>query len=746
MTIGEFESRVTSFPNRRMIDKDQQTMLLREAADFEGFASLKIERSFLRFIKSSPSLLSFFVELSKERVSFDQIAISDTYDEYGAHIAILQTLYERYQTLLEERGYIDSINAPAIYQLNESYLKQLSEVTLHFEGYLTRYERELFSKIAQKVSFKLITTPSSYTLSLYDDFFGFSLQPEVRYTLNISKGEICDEVALKSRYRLKHYTVPSRIAQVVAVKKALHDLTHLEGISADDIALIVPDESIIPLLRLYDTKRNLNFGMGRAFSETILYKRLQGLYFAATEEGIEYQERLKRMQQAEIWEGLWDRVFPIKEALHYLKNFGERGAKGEIKQRYEEALYQFSKLEDELIGTPFKEVVHLFLERLSHLRLDMPGGGKVTVMGPLETRGVPIKSAIIVDFNDGYVPKPIDKDLYLNTAIRYHCGLPTRKDRQNLQKDYYHKLLSNIEKGVIISVDKEDALPSPFIKSLGIACEAQALDEAYLQLLYPINTLSIPNDALIEREIDLTAYPLSATRLKDYIQCKRRYFYKYIERLKEYELPETMPKANHIGTMLHEALYEVYHENPTNFKEAEGLLHKIQNALYKRCDHELYLYFQSDLWLKRFSAFAKLEAQRYAEGYRVHALEKRYETHYEGISIYGVIDRIDTMGGDLYVLDYKSGQYTTYTSKTVENAEDFQLEFYTILAGEALVAGSYFYDLKAGILVRESEHERKLERLKEHINELKAPHQSFDRCEDRKHCRYCPYQIMCGRI
>ena len=85
------------------------------------------------------------------------------------------------------------------------------------------------------------------------------------------------------------------------------------------------------------------------------------------------------------------------------------------------------------------------MQRLSDIRIDDVGGGKVTVMGLLETRGVAFRGVIIVDFNEGYVPRISEKDLFLNSTIREHSGLPTGADRQDLQKHYYYQLIHAAE-------------------------------------------------------------------------------------------------------------------------------------------------------------------------------------------------------------------------------------------------------------------------------------------------------------
>jgi len=58
------------------------------------------------------------------------------------------------------------------------------------------------------------------------------------------------------------------------------------------------------------------------------------------------------------------------------------------------------------------------LTRLKGRSEDDVRGGKVTVIGVLETRGGNFDGVIVPDFCDDFVPRRSQKDLFLNTNIR----------------------------------------------------------------------------------------------------------------------------------------------------------------------------------------------------------------------------------------------------------------------------------------------------------------------------------------
>ena len=60
--------------------------------------------------------------------------------------------------------------------------------------------------------------------------------------------------------------------------------------------------------------------------------------------------------------------------------------------------------------------------------MDDVGGGPVTVMGVLETRGSSYEGVIIPDFNESLIPKRSKKDLFLSSQIRSFASMQTRFD------------------------------------------------------------------------------------------------------------------------------------------------------------------------------------------------------------------------------------------------------------------------------------------------------------------------------
>ncbi len=746
LVIDEFEKRAQLFPGRQFIDDDQRDILLKEAAEFEGFDLLRIEMDFLRFIKSSTSILKFFEELTKENVTFEMIEVADTYAEYENHLNVLKILYHRYTALLDRYGYVDGVNAPGLFKLNTGYLGSFEGIHLHFEGYLSHYEVALLEGVASLCETFVHINTSRFTTKMHERFAGFVLEPDRRYSLNLSKGEVVRAEPLARNYDVIPYAAPTRLYQAAVVKKVIHDFVREEGLDAGRIAVILPDEAFVSILALYDSEGNYNYAMGEPFEQQLVYKKLQALYSLREEASYENILRAERFGiKAEYAESIWGEVVGFDEVLKLLEAWREDVRDEQARHTYLSHIHNLSKIRKEIEIYTVREIVHLFLNRLAKSSTDLVGGGKVTVLGALECRDVTFDGVIVCDFNEGYVPKENKKDLYLNSAVRYHAGLPTRNDRQNLQLDLYHNIFLRSKKAAVIYVDNEEHIPSPFIKQLGIDKAPVHCSEEYAPLLYTRGEAVPRGEETISAAVDLAATPLSATKLKDYLACRRRFYYKYLARLKDFEIPSFEHQGYVLGTMLHEALNNLYSVHD-HYSDIRKLHHDLELELKKQVRDDIVLQFEGDIWLKRLEAFCESEIRRFDAGYRVMACEERLSATFEGMTLEGVIDRIDTREGRLSVIDYKSGSYADLKQLDFEKTKDFQLLFYHILASSlGDVEEAFYYDLKASKTVHERFVEEKKSFLADRLGEYRQKEQRFDKTDEKGECLYCPYKIICGR-
>jgi len=721
LTIGDFEKKAVVVKNRKTIDDDSRVLLLQKACDFKEFKKLKIPVEFFSFMKNSSFIFGFLDELAHEKIEIDELFSHDTYLEYEEHLTILKLLKMRYTKLLEENGYYDRMLLPTVYELNSEYIKSFSKIVLNLEGYLSAYELELFLKISKLTDLTINFQKTSFNTNM------------------LKKLDIFDEGIVKV-YELKNKKTDVELAsfkdeilQVGFIKQKVYEFLK-KGIKAEDIAIVLPDKSFAKYLQDFDHENNFNYSFGYPYSDSENYKRLDALYRYQVEKSIENEHRLRR-----YFEDI-SKLYSFKDSsyMEILKSLNQ-----DEDDIYEEELYLFSKLIPFIEHLPFEKVLHLFLNRLAKRSIDDVRGGKITVMEILETRGVSFEAVVIPNFNESQVPKAVKKDMFISSSLRKKVGLATIKDRENLQKQLYHNIIHRAKEVAISFVENEQNAPSRFLDEMGLEFVKREFFSKDLLNRFFISKKDINHKDMesLVLEYDFKKIELSSTRLKTFLDCRRKYYYKYIKKLNEHEVPTEDITPNHIGTLLHQALKNIYHDKKYYFDE-ESLILDLQRELYKCINDDMVLKFHIDMWLKKFHKFAENEVKRFKDGFRVVDVEKSFEKNYRGFKLVGHIDRIDEKDKNRYVLDYKTGKIVQPTKKSLEKSTNFQLQFYSILADSEF---SSYYDLNSGEIVWENLFDEKLELLDEKLDELQEKSFDFYKCEDMKVCEYCPYKFICGR-
>ena len=748
ITMSEFLQRVLVVDDYIRVDDDTRTLLLLEASDFSKFSSLQIERNFFTFTQNSSYIFRFFEEVSGELVEIDALTSADTYGDYEEHIEILKELYVRYEKLCEQKKILDPIFLHKKYRLNRSYVQSQEEIQLVVEGYLTNFEIQVLQECAQLVPFKLRFFANEFNLKMQEKLaeLGIEIVENKNQIIDLSKRSVEGSSPVRSKAIVGCESFSQRVLQVAFIKQKVHDFIQ-KGIEPEKIVVILPNENFAEHLKRFDRKCNFNFAMGESLKNSIFMQCLGGVTQYLDNQTVQNRSRLKRIG-VDLIEGLKGVYKADIDSLDFrvlLQPFIEKERNKAVLKILDEELFYFEKLLPILEGSSFKSALHLFVNRVKNRTTDDVRGGKITVMGVLETRSVSYDGVIVVDFNEGTVPRKSEKDLFLNSSTRIKAGLPGAQDRESLQKLYYNNLFLRAQEVAISYVESADSVPSRFLTQLGIDTQSQYDETQWAGILFDEHEKRHKEEEKIECAYDFSEHPLSATGLKSFLTCKRKFYHRYISGLGEHQIEQDLPQEHEIGTALHDALKEVY-EKKSRFSDKQELKKEIAAALKANsADTVLDRYLQK-MWMKRLDAFVDAEIERFKEA-EVMACEKSLSKEVCGIRLNGNIDRIDRTLDGLEVLDYKSGSYPKYTSRTVEKANDFQLEFYYLLAqNEGEVKSCGYYDLKSGKIVNEDLLEPKLELLYEHLHLLRETKTfDFEKTEEIKECRYCPYTHLCGR-
>jgi CRISPR/Cas system-associated exonuclease Cas4 (RecB family) len=734
MTMGEFEQKAMVVPNKTLVDPIVRAFYLKEATKFEAFERLKIDRDILRFYTKSEDIFKFLEELSHENVDFERLKSADSYSEFGEHIAILEQVATNYQLLLESKGLTDKFLIPQSYQLNDGFIANYSSFELYLEGYLNPFKLKLIEQIAVIKPFVIDFTTTKFTHKVQKSFaaFGMILPDNCHLRFDMHTKQIVEQTSITPTINATIYKVQERLEQIPIALEAIQRMVN-DGIEPTSIAFIVPDERFKESLFAYDRLQNFNFLMGFDYTKSFGYKRLDAFYrYILTQEKSYYDLMVRYGMDSQKIMGL-NNTTPL-----LIHEFFEALEVHKLIDKTQKIVEQNLDLQ-ELFSTQkalFREWLSIYLKVISRITIDDIRGGKITVMGALESRGVAFEGVVIVDFNEDIIPLIPSKDRFLNTQVRLHAALPTRSDREALQKYFYQKLLLRAKQSVIIYPSAQNRLLSKFAYELGL----ESIESANPNL----DLLHVAAPPPLQEEIEVEnfnpyALAWSATMLKSFLKCKRQFYYKYIQKI-----PQKSNEAFNEGLFLHQLLEKLM-SNSMNDTQTH-----LNTLLDEMLGNSAKATLQKQLYVEKLMHFVEYQAlHHFSQGYRIELKEKSIEGTIAGLRFKGVIDRLDIKGDEAMVIDYKSGSTANANrTKNLEKLDDFQMSIYAFLLREQYpkLSFAFFKILENEPIEPFQELDAKNDLLFEHIENIKnTTHFTASKCDNLALCIHCPYPLLCER-
>ncbi|WP_236096445.1 PD-(D/E)XK nuclease family protein [Helicobacter sp. MIT 11-5569] len=713
-SVGEFLEFILRVDKKRKIPKFLRQYYLYKAICLTDTQKLgEFAKNFTQFLQNSSFFLKFYDELCAECVEIKSLSKLDIYAFYDDHLQVLEAVFDAYQKLLAKHHFFDQYFLQD-YTITFELLNEFDRIIMQVDGFLTRFEIKIFQCISQKIPMTLKLKIDTFNQEYYQKFFDLDLEfGEYSILLEQEKFSIVDFIqATQKAKNLEILEFQDRIAEVGGIFAQI-DIWLNQGVQPEQISIVLPDESFIEYLKLFDKARNFNFAMGTHLSTFEMYQKI-----------VESKESFANFESFE--------EFLMLQLEHQNAN---------VRQNVLEVLGEFKFSLVYMESLEVYEQILVFLEMLKEQSLDDIGGGRISVMGILETRGVSLDYVIIPEFNAGNVPSISDKDIFLNTKIRENVGLPTRKNRENLQKHYYAELLNGAKESRILCLNNDITKPSRFLLEDSIfgAQKPQKTSLVYSEYFLNGKALNYKEQQILA---PLNVESFSATSLECFLTCKRKFYYRYILGLKS----EAVEAVN-MGSKIHEALKEVY-SSAKNFDTktlyAELCLRlNISNSAKERFESEL-----AKQYLKHVFDFEK---KRFEGGWIPVAFESDFIFNYAGFTLKGRIDRIDRRENMLFVLDYKYKRSLKIDSaKSYEKSTDFQLPIYYLATkaqnpNNAIKAG--FYDLYEAKIIEEVDLDTKVAMLEEKLKAIKneAREVDFSLATKRDACKFCDFIYLCNR-
>ena len=353
------------------------------------------------------------------------------------------------------------------------------------------------------------------------------------------------------------------------------------------------------------------------------------------------------------------------------------------------------------------------------------------VMGVMETRNLDFKNVILLDCNEGCLPKVSTAPSFIPENLRSAFGLPIVKFQDAIFAYVFYRLLQRAENVVMIYNnivgDSNGGELSRFVQQLQSESLLNITKSEFTEIL---NTKAFPkieiakSDAvksLIARYVHRDGAParkrFSASALNAYLDCRLKFYFNYIAELEEVEEVEEKLGPAGFGTIMHKALEEIYQdikkrkENP--IVEREDLKQLTDEKIEAYIDESFKEYYedrsqkefeyqgsqliirevlikhikqvvQCDMDYAPFEIVALEEFRGYEHPMELDLADGQKQT----VIVWAVIDRIDRKAGLNRIIDYKTGKIDKEFASIVSlmdrndekrNEKVFQVLFYSFV-------------------------------------------------------------------
>jgi hypothetical protein len=432
------------------------------------------------------------------------------------------------------------------------------------------------------------------------------------------------------------------------------------------------------------------------------------------------------------------------------------------------------------------------------------------LMGILETRAIDFEHVVLLSMNEGIYPRAIPSVSFIPGNLRRGFGLPTPEQHDAMYAYYFYRLIQRATQVTLLYNTAPNLNgPGEMSRFISQLCFDKKLDINRQHVNFDIRT-RLPNPIIIERN-DTVVQKLndrfcnteagkyiSPNALNTWLDCRLKFYFRYIEGLDEPERLTEELDAALFGNVLHttmQQLYEPYISDTINSSTLETLSEK-QN-IRKAVDKAIAIEFFKDKLntnnqiaggnvqlltevVCHYTAQILMRDKQYAP-FNILSLEEKHEIKiqltgsHNQVVIAGRIDRIDCKEGLVRILDYKSGR-VEHIIPSLESLFDPNQEKRNHAAFQLLLYCYIFYQskqpnemVKPGLVslrkTFDDSYDGNLqiqakpiaipildfikilpdfeEKLKQLLIDILNSEISFDQTNNAETCKYCPYSAIC---
>jgi len=475
--------------------------------------------------------------------------------------------------------------------------------------------------------------------------------------------------------------------------------------------------------------------------------------------------------------------------------------------------------------------VRILKQTLGKLRIPFSGEPLegIQLLGLLETRNLDFDNVIILNVNEGILPKPYSGTSVISQFLRHSFGLQTVEKADAISAYLFYRLLQRAKNirivyNNIVGYNSSKEL-SRFVLQLQYESKLNIVFKQLKQNIIPAHSHPIAvqkteeilrtlrkyliPDSILEKDkttASFTGRRFSASAINMYLDCRLKFYYRYIAGIKEKNEYSDEINQLEFGNLLHKAIELIYNDflstrstKQIEISDFETLLESVDSKVDKAFVEVLNQTGNENFELKGNQLIIREVIKRYAISilrtdkkhapFSIVSLEaqKAYTGFVDFFSndelkraaFSATIDRIDLKNNEIRIVDYKTGN-TEHHFSSVEDFFDpnrmnrkkaiFQLFLYSKLYADndvqALPVYPVIYSVRnlhqadfdpriffkiknieiaidgSNIQTYTTEMLKGLALVLSEIFDASVP---FEQTNNQNTCEYCPYRKICNK-
>ena len=431
----------------------------------------------------------------------------------------------------------------------------------------------------------------------------------------------------------------------------------------------------------------------------------------------------------------------------------------------------------------------------------------IQVMGVLETRMLDFDNLLLLNVEEGVVPQQQADLSFIPYYLRKSYHMPTKDEGATVYAYNFFRLMARAKHVTLLFSEAETAMGrktmSRFIMQMMVNPNHFTIRK--LSLNEAKNTYSDNSESNLISTSSCVLHPssftsLSPSAINTYIECRRKFYWQYVEHLRQVEPDTLIFASNTLGTIVHQVMEDLYKPllntplNPDWLEQTandNALLIEALRQAYNEVNEKNGVEYHFDRhpmenivmieFVKNILRRDKQDAQ--AHGLTILLSEKKHTFLLDGVRIGGTIDRMDKVGDRVRIVDYKTGAYDAKRLETtwedLFKSPDARYVLQTLIYSEAalhkdddkqsttlgslhevpytqLTPHLYFTQKNLsqtdGTVKIEGEavdnyldiRSEFLERLQKKVSDIKSETE-FPMVEEKDCSKYCPFRLLCHR-